>query len=987
MKMYLKRLAFIHVFACMLGLGLWAQPQLSVPDYTSCPGQVITGLATWNNASSITYSLYGPPNGPAGMPLQTWGPNIHTFPVSHPGAAPNATVITYTVIARGIYQGVTTTVSTVFSLNVIPPASILLTTQTDYCNGSTATILAPTGGNIYNYTLTGMTGSSPSNVITIPNLQPNHTGNIFVSSVIGGCTVTGQAPINVSPFTVFAISGAANVCQGSGANACVTLTSNLPGGNAYQWYDNFNNPIAGANGQNLQVGAGTPPNCNISINHAGVYRVTAETVFNTVTCPYSATTQVNVVQTNPVSASASPGNVICQGSNLNLSASAGGIATSWSWVGPGFSSGSANPILSSVLPSHSGDYTVTAFFQSFITCSTTAVLNVSVVPIALPAISMPADVCQGDDFVVTGSSIINPFSYSWSGPLFSGGVPSSGATVPVTNVPLNASGTQYLTVIYSIGATQCPVTSSVQLNVVPVNPVTVIPPTPVCSPKDAFLQALATGANQYLWTGPNGFSTQGANVWVNHPNPSASGVYSVTALFGSGGPLVCSSSNTVELEVYPVMNFTLIPRQQICYNTPFSLNGPPGATSYTWTSSSGFESNTRDIFINSAQPNNAGTYTLNVSVGPCVTSAESELVVLTPLSFTLTPFDRTICRGDTIFLEGGATGGSENYAYEWNPSVYLGSSTGQLQMAVPLGSVLYNLIVHDIACPNYTIAHPFMVNVNQPPQPKLELPQGAGCAPLCLFYDSKTKGESAITTYDFGGTRVMQRDSFMYCLDTPGTYTLKIHTKGRNGCSGDYQYPYPIVVNPSPGADVHWTPEVPTTNDEIAFYPTFKTEPVSHLTWNFLGGVTDGDTTMNNLPGVSDTTNIRTPKRFYEQFGDHPVVLIAQNDHGCVDTVYKIVKVIDDLQIYVPNAFTPNGDGINDLFMVKGSGMRPEGFTMDIFSRAGINLFTTNNINEGWDGKYRGEVMKDATYVYKIRVVGMNGEGRKEITGYFSLLK
>ncbi len=67
--------------------------------------------------------------------------------------------------------------------------------------------------------------------------------------------------------------------------------------------------------------------------------------------------------------------------------------------------------------------------------------------------------------------------------------------------------------------------------------------------------------------------------------------------------------------------------------------------------------------------------------------------------------------------------------------------------------------------------------------------------------------------------------------------------------------------------------------------------------------------------------------------------------------------------------------------------MKLENFSMDIFNRAGLVVFSTKDINEGWDGKVKGQVVKDADYIYKIRVVGMNGEGRREYTGYITLIK
>jgi gliding motility-associated-like protein len=715
----------------------------------------------------------------------------------------------------------------------------------------------------------------------------------------------------------------------------------------------------------------------------GIYQVTANYNFNGIPCPRQATTQINVVQTNPVSVAASPGTVLCQGDKLSLSAGAG-AAYAYAWVGPsGFNSSISNPTIFPITGGNGGVYTVTAYFtNNFITCTTFNTVNISIVPVTPPIISMPSSACQNSTVNVSAVAGTGA-GYEWFGPGFSS---LNQSTVIAAIQPSNA-GTYYVTAKYSAGSTTCAATASTQLNVVQLNSVSVIPPQPVCQPDNAYLQANSTGAISYQWVGPNSYSASGSNVTVYYPTPAASGVYTVTASFGNSS-LICKNTNTVSLTVSPVLNFSLIPRQQTCYNSSVQVLGPAGADTYTWTSSTGFTSNDKDITFPSIQPGNAGTYTVNVNLGPCITSGSTTIEVLTPISFTLIPKDRTVCRGDTVMLAAGVTGGSENYAYLWNPSIYMDSPTGPAKTIVPLGTVIYNVNVHDIACPHFTLSQSFSVNVNQPPQPTIQLPQSEGCVPFCTSYKADTTGEAAIVTYDFGGLRKFQSDtSFTYCLDQPGTYTLTVLSKGTNGCSGKFVYPYPLVVNPKPGGDIFWSPEKPTTADEVTFYARYSYEPVIYHNWQFSGGEPSFvDTAAITGPGT-DTTNADNPKRKYNIYGKYPVMLISKNDRECTDTVVKFIDVIDDLNVYIPNSFTPNGDGINDEFGVKGMGIKPEGFSMELCDRAGATFFKTKDINERWDGTIKGEKAMNGIYIYKVRAVGMNGEGRREYIGFFTLLK
>jgi hypothetical protein len=136
-----------------------------------------------------------------------------------------------------------------------------------------------------------------------------------------------------------------------------------------------------------------------------------------------------------------------------------------------------------------------------------------------------------------------------------------GQSVVLPSPQPNCSGTYYVNARFS-SFPSCISTASAVLNVIPVNTISVIPPGEVCTPINANLQANAFGANLFTWLGPNGFSTPGANVIVYYPTPAASGIYTVTAYFG-GGNLTCTNTNTVQLIVKPVLNFTLVPRQQM----------------------------------------------------------------------------------------------------------------------------------------------------------------------------------------------------------------------------------------------------------------------------------------------------------------------------------------------------------------------------------------------------------------------------------------
>lgn len=853
--------------------------------------------------------------------------------------------------------------------------------------------VTPTIGSYMNQTTPG-----PGTVITTQFLfTPNPTSlasgiyTVYAGSngTVGACASTVQVMVKQTPtISVFAVNAPA--CQGTTLNFSLTpinptvAVASQSVISAYSWLGP--NTFA-SNSQ-------SPSIVNSSSLNSGTYSATAvynytqslaSTIFttapntpliftSTVSCKKDTSLLAVIINTAMPS---SANYTLCPGANLTLNTSIPSQPTGFSWVGPlGYTSTVQSPVISNVTPINSGNYSVTALFTNASTtlvCFQTSVSNLSVVPTPPVIVTVPNNICQYStaNLSALGNGAVG---YTWIGP---NNFTSSLQATSITSIMPVSSGIYFSTATYAIGSVSCTVVGSNQINVVPVNPVIVTPTVSVCEPSNAQLSASSAGAATYSWTGPNTFTSMYANPIFQPTTPSLTGVYTVVVSYNNGA-LTCYNTNTTQLIITPRMTFTLEAFRQTCYNSLLNVNGPAGATSYSWTSSTGFTSNSQNLNIPNIQPAQSGSYTLNISLGPCITTQKIQIDVLTPLAFTLTPQNRKICRGDSIKLVVGSIGGSQNYAYVWTPEIFLGSPTGSVQYGHPTGTTIYNIAGYDIACPNYTVFHTFTVQVNQPPKPDLQLDKVQGCQPLCLFYNSKTQNDAAITTYDFGGTNVMQADSFTYCLDEPGIYNLKIISEGKNGCSGTYKFPVPIVVFPKPQSDFSWSPNLITTsNNQVNFTPAFKYGPIINRSWTFTGTGID----------AFDTTSVHFPQRTFENTGKFPVMLIQTTDLGCTDSIVKIIDVIDDFNVYIPNAFTPNGDGLNDIFLVKGLGFKPEGFSMEIFDRWGHSLFFSKDLTKGWDGFSKGIQSQDGVYVYKIKAVGANGEGRKEYVGHVTLMK
>jgi len=112
-----------------------------------------------------------------------------------------------------------------------------------------------------------------------------------------------------------------------------------------------------------------------------------------------------------------------------------------------------------------------------------------------------------------------------------------------------------------------------------------------------------------------------------------------------------------------------------------------------------------------------------------------------------------------------------------------------------------------------------------------------------------------------------------------------------------------------------------------------------------------------------DTSNELDPIYTYLTPGEHEVTLFVRDINGCTDQITR--TIIPTFHIYAPNAFTPNLDGTNDLFLVKGMGI--EEFELFIYNRWGELLYHTDDIDQGWDGTYKGSLVQNGSYVFLVK--------------------
>jgi gliding motility-associated-like protein len=198
------------------------------------------------------------------------------------------------------------------------------------------------------------------------------------------------------------------------------------------------------------------------------------------------------------------------------------------------------------------------------------------------------------------------------------------------------------------------------------------------------------------------------------------------------------------------------------------------------------------------------------------------------------------------------------------------------------------------------------------------------------------------------------------------------------GCRVFSQLPMPIIIHPSPVANFNIMPDennVSVATPDVEFINTST--------------VLQNNTYYWNIGNIMQSTALNASYQFY-QHGFMYITLVATNEFGCTDTITKVVNVKNEYGLWVPNSFTPNGDGLNDFFRAEYTpyGLDLSYFKMEIFDRWGERLFNTADYTLGWTGNKNnnGEPMKDDVYVYKIQYKTADGIVKQK-TGHVTLIK
>lgn len=869
-------------------------------------------------------------NAGVGVSFSWSGPNGFSSAVQQPTitnvTAANAGIYTVTVTDAAGCVGTGTV-----SVTVNPAGAIAAANSGPYCVGNTMSLSTIPATS---YSWTGPNGFTSSNASpTLSNVQLTDAGTYSVTVITsGGCVSSGTTQVTVNPLPVASANGNSPLCVNQ------TLNLSASGGNGYSW--------TGPNG--FSSSSSGPVINSITLAGSGTYSVT---VTDANGCQTTATVPV-VVNALPVVVS--NGSTVCENQTINLTASGG---TNYAWTGPSsFTSNLQNPTIANAAIGMSGVYAVTVTDANGCVSNGTATVTVNPLPTASAASNTPLCANQNVNLTSGGGS-----SYSWSGP--------NGFISNLQNPTIIAAGTTstgtYSVIVTDVNGCQSNATVLVTVNPLPV--ATATSNGPVC--QNQVLSFTGGGGISYAWTGPAGFSSTAQNPVLGAAALNASGTYSLTVIDGNG----CISNATVAVVVNPNPNPVAASNSPVCLSQNLNLTSSGGGASYSWTGPGGFSSTLQNPSISNTNASMAGQYNVTVtSAAGCVGTASVMVNVNPPLNVNAAISLNTICNGSTTVLSASGGGGSGQVNYQWtsNPSGFVG--TGTSFTVSPFQSTTYQVSITD-NCGTPAATATVAVTVNPLPQLVISADNLSGCQPLTVNFTG-TSGPSTVAScaWTFGDGNSSSTCNPSNTFVNSGNYTVNYSVVDVNGCSNSLNAQ--VNVFPIPQANFDYSPNPITIIDPEVSFSSTTIGSINQYVWTINGIILNGS----------------NPSYIFPDPGTYPVQLLVVSNNGCTDSTVKNITVEEDFSVYIPNAFTPDGDGLNDVFTVKGIGIRE--FEMFIYDRWGNMIYSTKDINDGWNGRKRNEgdaeaeaLMQD-TYVYKVRVKNFKGL-KKEFHGHVTIVK
>ena len=434
----------------------------------------------------------------------------------------------------------------------------------------------------------------------------------------------------------------------------------------------------------------------------------------------------------------------------------------------------------------------------------------------------------------------------------------------------------------------------------------------------------------------------------------------------------CSVQDTVEIVEYHQVTAQLIGDSLFCPGDLVHFyvltNGMNNLYDYHWSVNGFLQSTQNDYSI----PIYSETEVVIELVHQDSCPGIQDTIIVSPIKIDPAVLDvlgttDTICYGSSGVVQATISDWSYITAVYWSELALTGTGP---HLVTPSDDHYYVVTIEN-SC-NESIQDSVLLNVFLPPAANIYASATEGCGEVnALFgFDCDTALYDVaevnwhIYNDDYSGPAPVVH--IEHSMDLTGNMNLTF----TNGCSFNYKDSVAITVWDVPVAGFYYKPEPAQQYELTEFVDISHGNPVA---WEWY------------IEGAMVSTDER-PTYIFDEIRNFSVTEIITNEFGCTDTAHLMVEVIGDFAVFIPNAFTPDGNGYNNVFKPVMTNVKPDNYQFLVFDRWGEVIFSANELDAAWNGEYKGALVQDGVYVYQVHVTDNLNE-RHEYLGHVTLLK
>lgn len=851
-----------------------------------------------------------------------------------------------------------TTTSNAVAVTVLPlPTATWNIPSDDFCEGSSVVVSAAlTGTSPYQIVING--GAAVPAVGTTYNATFTTGGTFTIQSITDLNNCTNTAPSSVVITEIALPNTDAGLDQAVCSDETITLGTAGEAGVTYSW-----------NNGSLLSSANVPQPTFSQTNTTG----TAEVFTFTLTGDRQgciATDDVEItLNPLPEVTIAADDATLCSGASATLTASG---ATAYQWTLDASMTSPLNSSVMMVVPATNTTYTVTGTDAN--NCSSSGTIDITVGAPITVSVDFSAEQCFGvcEGFInLTPSGGFPPYTVVWDAAGLSG-----------LNVANLCPGVYDYTINDNEGCNTSADALSETIIELPENTIDQITPVqPVCfGDETGEISLVEPGASQYtLYSEPSGAILQ-TGINADFTGLGA-GEYSVEVIDSDGCSLVSTVISLQSISDEIVFEVTEFPTP-FCFEdiVPFSATatGGSGVFSYHWNdcpSAVGCELSTQNPY-NFTLTETTTLYVYAEDALGCRSDVEAVTASLNPpieLDIMNGSNALDICQGNCIEFVSTVTGGNGSAVVTWVqlPNIPITGSTD-----CPLVNTQYEATAAD-GC-NPPAVELLDVTVFETPEVEIFSDTTQGCFPLTVTFTYETDlslVDQCIWTYGDG-------TQYIGCNTVPphtytgfGQFTPFITVVTEDGCTSSDTLSDPISIFGYPEVDFSYTPETPTVLTNVIEFQN-ESEGAIDYEWTF---------------GPFGQSGLTNPRLELPQIDNLTVnvCLEAVNQEGCTADTCRTISLESVLQVWTPNAFTPDQDNLNEFWRPTINGADKNGYHLWIYDRWGTLVFESTDPDAGWDGSVQnGDFYpQSGIFVWRIELKRLSDSAFEVFEGSVLLLR